>query len=44
MMPAIQTLGTMWVADKTNPAAHAFEMSVLAALNAKWLAPMMGIA
>ena len=37
-------LGLLWVADKTNPAVHAFDMSVLAALNAEWLAPMMGIA
>ena len=34
----------LWVADKTNPAVHAFDMSVLAALHAEWLAPMMGIA
>ena len=36
--------GLLWVADKTNSAVHAFEMSVLAALHAEWLAPMMGIA
>ena len=36
--------GVLWVADKTNPAVHAFDMSVLAALHAEWLAPMMGIA
>ena len=36
--------GLLWVADKTNPAVHAFDMSVLAALHAEWLAPMMGIA
>ena len=35
--------GLLWVADKTNPAVHAFDMSVLAALHAEWLAPMMGI-
>ena len=40
----IKTLRTLWVADKTNPAVHAFDMSVLAALHAEWLAPMMGIA
>ena len=34
----------LWVADKTNPAVHAFDMSVLAALHAEWLASMMGIA
>ena len=36
--------GLLWVADKTNPAVHAFDMSVLSALHAEWLAPMMGIA
>jgi hypothetical protein len=34
----------LWVADKTNPSVHAFDMSVLAALHAEWLAPMMCIA
>ena len=36
--------GLLWVADKINPAVPAFDMSVLAALHAEWLAPMMGIA
>ena len=36
--------GLLWVADKNNPAVHAFDMSVLAALHVEWLAPMMGIA
>ena len=36
--------GLLWVADKANPAVHAFDMSVLTALHAEWLAPMMGIA
>ena len=36
--------GLLWVVDKTNPAVHAFDMSVLAALHAEWMAPMMGIA
>ena len=36
--------GLLWVADKTNPVVHAFDMSVLAALHAEWLAPMTGIA
>ena len=36
--------GLLWVADKTNPAVHAFDMSVLTALHAEWLAPLMGIA
>ena len=34
----------LWIADKTNPAVHAFNMSALTALHAEWLAPMMGIA
>ena len=36
--------GVLWVAGKTNSAVHDFDMSVLAALHAEWLAPMMGIA
>ena len=36
--------GLLWVADKTNPAVHAFDMYVLTALHAEWLAPLMGIA
>ena len=36
--------GLLWVADKTNASVHAFDMSVLSALHAEWLAPMMGIA
>ena len=36
--------GLLWVADKTNPDVHAFDMSVLAALHAEWLAPIVGIA
>ena len=36
--------GLLWVADKTDPAVHVFDMSVLAVLHAEWLAPMMGIA
>jgi hypothetical protein len=35
--------GVLWVADKTNPAVHAFDMSMLAAIHAEWMAPMMGI-
>jgi hypothetical protein len=34
----------LWVADKAIPAVHAFDISVLTALHAEWLAPMMGIA
>ena len=36
-------LGVLWIADKTNPAVHAFDMSIFAAIHAKWMAPMMGI-
>ena len=36
--------GVLWVADKTNPAVHAFDMYVITALHAERLAPMMGIA
>ena len=35
--------GVLWVADKTNPAVHAFDMSMLAAIHAEWMAPMMEI-
>ncbi|GEM_PF-1842034 len=34
----------LWVADKTNPAVHAFNMTALSAMHAEWLAPMIGIA
>ena len=33
----------LWVADKTNPAVHAFDMFLLTAIHAEWMAPMMGI-
>ena len=35
--------GLLWVADKTNPAVHQFNMSMLIAMHAEWMAPMMGI-
>ena len=38
------SFGLLWTADKTNPVVHAFDMSVLTAVHAEWLAPMMGIA
>ena len=34
----------LWIADKTNPAVHAFNMTALSAMHAEWLAPMIGIA
>ena len=45
MQPTLNApFGVLWVADKTNTTIHAFDMSVLTALHAEWLAPMMGIA
>ena len=35
--------GILWLADKNNPSVHAFDMRLLAAIHAEWLAPMMGI-
>ena len=35
--------GLLWVVDKTNPAVHQFNLSVLTAIHAEWMAPMMGI-
>ena len=36
--------GLLCVTDKSNPAVHTLDMSVLTALHIEWLAPMMGIA
>ena len=35
--------GVLWLADKTNPAVHQFDMSLLTAIHAEWMAPMIGI-
>ena len=35
--------GVFWLADKTNPAVHQFDMSLLTAMHAEWMAPMIGI-
>ena len=35
--------GVLWLADKTNPAVHQFDMSLLTAMHAEWIAPMIGI-
>ena len=35
--------GVLWLADKTNPAVHQFDMSLLTAMHVEWLAPMIGI-
>ena len=33
----------LWLADKTNPAVHQFDMSLLTTIHAEWIAPMIGI-
>ena len=35
--------GILWIADKTNPTVHQFDIALLTAIHAKWMAPMMGI-
>ena len=35
--------GVLWVADKTIPAVHQLDMSLLTAMHAEWIAPMIGI-
>jgi hypothetical protein len=35
--------GVLWLADKTNPTVHQFDMSLLTAMHAEWMAPMIGI-
>ena len=35
--------GMLWIADKTNPAVHQFDIALLTAIHAEWMAPMMGI-
>ena len=35
--------GILWIADKTNPAVHQFDIALLKAIHAEWMAPMMGI-
>ena len=35
--------GVLWLADKINPAVHQFDMSLLTAMHAEWIAPMIGI-
>ena len=35
--------GILWVADKNNPAVHQFDMSLLTAIHAEWIAPLVGI-
>ena len=36
--------GILWIADKTNPAVHQFDIALLTALHVEWMAPLMGIA
>ena len=35
--------GILWIGDKTNPAVHQFDIALLTAIHAEWMAPMMGI-
>ena len=35
--------GILWLADKTNPAVHQFDIALLTAIHAEGMAPMMGI-
>ena len=35
--------GILWIADKTNSAVHQFDIALLTAIHAEWMAPMMGI-
>ena len=35
--------GILWIADKTNPAVHQFDIALLTAIHAEGMAPMMGI-
>ena len=35
--------GILWIADKTNPTVHQFDMSLLTAIHAEWIAPIIGI-
>ena len=35
--------GMLWIADKTNPAVHQFDIALLTAIHAEWMAPMIGI-
>jgi hypothetical protein len=33
----------LWFADKSNPAVHQFDIALLTAIHAEWMAPMIGI-
>ena len=35
--------GILWIADKTNPTVHQFDIALLTEIHAEWMAPMMGI-
>ena len=35
--------GVLWLADKTNPAVHQFDMSLLTAMHSEWMAPIIEI-
>ena len=33
----------LWVADKSSPAVHRFDLDILKTLKAEWLAPWIGL-
>ena len=35
--------GILWLADKTNPAVHQFDIALLTAVHAEWMAPLICI-
>ena len=35
--------GILWLADKTNPAVHQFDIALLTAIHAEWMALLIGI-
>ena len=35
--------GILWLADKTNPAVHQFDIALFTAINAERMAPLIGI-
>ncbi len=35
--------GILWEADKANPVVHQFDIALLTAIDAEWMAPIIGI-
>ena len=35
--------GILWIADKTNPAVHQFDIALLTAIHAEWMAPLLSL-